>query len=68
MQIKRKDIRAEREPQSESEESKLELDFEKAILKEARQFILAVEELSVAKEGDLMSLREMLERQKGEIE
>ncbi len=68
MQIKRKDVRAEREPQSESEESKLELDFEKAILKEARQFILAVEELSVAKEGDLMSLKAMLERQKGEIE
>ncbi len=46
----------------------MELDFEKAILKEARQFILAVEELSVAKEGDLMSLKAMLERQKGEIE
>jgi hypothetical protein len=30
--------------------------------------MLAVEESSVAKEGDLMSLRAMLERQKGEIE
>ena len=64
VQTKRKDIRADREPQSESEESKQGLDFEKAIAKEARQFILAVENLLIVNEADLKSLRAMLENQK----
>ena len=64
VQNKPNNIRADREPQSESEESKQGLDFEKAIAKEARQFILAVENLSIVNEADLKSLKAMLENQK----
>ncbi len=68
VQTKQKNSWAEREPQSESEESKQGLNFVKAIAKEARQFIQTVENLAVVNEADLRGLRAMLERQKSEIE
>ncbi len=61
----------ESDPQSDSEEAKESnrvLDFERAILTEARQFILAVEDWSVAKDADLDRLKTQLDQQKDNFE
>jgi len=53
-----------REPQSEAEESKEKPSFERALAKEARTFVMGIENFQVINRADLKGLKAMLDSNK----
>ena len=60
LKINKKNANADREPQSEVEESKEKPSFEQSLAKKGRQFVLGIENLSIVNKADLKNLRSML--------